>query len=754
MTDTIKKEAVPTAGKPRYSFPFSVGADPEFTVISGTRPMHAEDIFKTFFGEMKKGDHGFIVPGGNLGWDNHPATGELRPNPGSPEEVVANLRLIFAEAHKRMPFVDLTTLTVAAATGGHIHLSIPEELNNEASRKGAKWAAIERALGTFILLIMIGENNLSREMRRRFQGGNYGDLMDFRVDSKFQHPTGAPGLTLEVRGPTAEWVTSEKLALGTLAYIAIAWDNITKGNLKPIAEALFRNKTQAEESVAPMMNNFMNAQRTYLNKIRPFIRSHPAYHQYKNALELVMNPSRVIEEKKRMHYCINEGWGFTLASKHIPTNKFLNEEAIEEATSKLPEQIIRNLSQFAWNEDLHVEQFATGLSKRCIALGWKPTHEYFFFGLKKGFDSIIMRDEKGDFISGTEIAKTKEDLKVIKNKFDRLSSKAEPVYERVINPRTGDLANPRDNKRIMVGLPYEIRRRGNIRPLIRLVLQFEKNPKAFSALDASSLPEGASHLKEALLEEEKIERGVSSAIQRGEKAQQLPQDMANAALEELNERDPFTIRAGMSEDSWQAVRIRLNELDNLFSRNYLPNEAAATDCIRSLIGRRTAEWPAIPNETVLGQVLMQLRDILMILRSRAPGTDVPNEIMVGRMQATCYLLCAAIGEQGGASLEQRRNGFSHEAFRITSPTEENSYALRTSGRTSRNGTTGAAILTDLFGISNPEWRANVIRMLDEHADTRFVFRLNADGVREQVVIGVNQTIYINPDDALPHVWNA
>ena len=535
MTETTIEPVVEEPKvKPAYEFPFKVGADPEFTVVSGSRPMSAIEIFTTFFKGEAKTPAGFAFPGGDIGWDGHNATGELRPDPGTPREVVANMKALFKQAADKIPFVDMSTLTIAASAGGHIHLAIPEDFNQMWRNRTEKWAAIERAVGTFIILIMMGENKLSSQLRKGFQSGHYGELFDFRIDTpRFKFPSGADGFTLEVRAPGAEWVTTEKIALGTLAYMAICWDSILKGNLKPVGPVLFRSQKQAKEYLPFLLDNYVNIQKSYLDKIRPFVRAHPAYPEYKAELELIMSPSRVMEEKVKAHYSINEGWGFTQGSAKIPTTFFFKDEEIEEKTSKFPEAVIRNMSQFAWNEDLNVEQFATALSKRCIALGWKPQHEYYLFGLKKGLNALVMRDENGLFIAGHEIITTIEDFSLLSSKFDRIGNKSEavPMYGRVLNARTGKLISSKDNRRVMIGLPYEMRRKGDIKPLIRLVLKFEKSPKTFIPLDSATLSLGPSPLLESMKKEEEMEVGLERAESRADNPRQLSNDAVQAEME-------------------------------------------------------------------------------------------------------------------------------------------------------------------------------------------------------------------------------
>lgn len=532
MTKEIKEAPKLLAAPKPYDFGFTLGADPEFTTISGTRPIAAREILSTFFKDVQVktfGSHGggYDVKGGNIGWDGHAATGELRPLPGTPREVAQNMKDMFAETQRRIPFIDLSTLTVAGSTGGHIHLAIPENLTMEAINQTAKWRAIERAMASFMLLVIISENDFSRELRRRT--GNYGEILDFRYDQKFSYPSGAPGYTMEVRSPSAEWITTEKLAIGTLAYTAIAFDSIIKNKIGPLAGFIFENDTQAHNSIAPLIANFANLQRSYLNKIRPFIRKHEAYKDYKAELELVLNPENVKKAKQDTHYSVSEGWGLTKSARHIATKKFLAEESIEEATDKFPESVIRNLSQFAWNDDVNVESFATALSKRCIALGWKPHHEYFLFGMKKGIDEIVIRNEAGEFVAGHDVFKTIDDYRAFQDKFAKLENRVRPMYGQFIHPRTGEIVKDGELKRVMVGIPYSQRKKGDIRPLIRTILRFEKNTKAFTPLDTKKLSNEAGTLRKTLEHGEDVEKGVKAAIENGDQPRNVSSQQARDA---------------------------------------------------------------------------------------------------------------------------------------------------------------------------------------------------------------------------------
>lgn len=529
MATKTKIKSVPKIAVEPYTFPFTMGADPEFTVIAGGRPMNAREIFHTFFADLPEGDAGYELPGGNIGWDGHAQIGELRPLPGAPEDVVANLKSMFTEAQKRMPFAELSPLTIAHPTGGHIHLAVPAELNPMVLNGDKKLAAVHRALAAFSLLPMLGENVLSRETRKR-TSHNYGGIMDFRQGEQFKHADGKPGYTIEVRSLTAEWIANEQVALGVLAYFAICWDNILKNNLESVADILFTSKKQADQMVEVVLSNFGGVNQLYLNKIRPWVRAHPSYPQYKDALELVLNPEKGRALKKTTHFSVSEGWGLGVSSRQIKSSEFMKEDEIETKTSKLPEAIIRNLSQFAWNQDVNVQAFATALGKRCIALGWKPSNEYFLFGMKQGEDAIVMRDEGGNLIVGEEIIKTKADYDLIARKFERLAPKAEPGFARFLNPRTGEMADGK-LKRVMIGIPYQVRQKMDMRPIIKLVLKYEKNPKSLTVIAREALPDGPSKIQAAIEEQDRAEKGIENAFATADKPRIVPPEVIAAENE-------------------------------------------------------------------------------------------------------------------------------------------------------------------------------------------------------------------------------
>lgn len=722
-----------------YVFPFTLGADPEFTVMSGTRPLRANEMLKTFIKDAESATtDGFNFPTGNIGWDGHNATGEVRPKPGDPSEVAGNIGSLYREALSRMPFVSFTTLTVAHPTGGHIHLSIPKELNNMASSQTPKFKAMQRALASFILLILIGENKLSSEARRI--SSSYGNLMDFRVEPKFQHEDGTPGYTLEVRGLNAEWTTSRDIAVGTLAFMAIAWDSVLKGGtfLSPIADILFKTKQQAEDSVTPFLANFMNLQRMHIAKMRRFVRSHPAYQDYKNELELILSPDRVMAEKRAFHFDISEGWGIGINSKDIKVKDFMKDKEINEMTNKFPEDVIRRVSQFSWNEDLNVQFFATALAKRCVSLGWKPQHEYFLFGMKKGLDAIVIRNEQGQFIAGQEILKTQTDMQHLQSKFDRLVPKAAPAYGSVLNSRSGELASATDMQRVMVGIPYGMRQAGDTKELLRLILKFEKTPGAFPAIDLKSLPVGKGEVETLLKEMVSNESQVEKAFGKGD-------NLVSYSVESVNERRELAESDALISGTEAPLIRRMSDAMfeyavQTFNRMFGEGQTARLG-FQETVENSLGNLRVLP--TVGGIVQAGMDEINRLTDS----TEITRHIEASPIM-TAWLVLFGLGQRGQCSVAPMRDNLRH-TFRY----ESGDFWVENPQHDNVVNHGDYNIFADLFGISHPQSRANLLLWMMDHPGTNMRMMLSGDRVSEIGGIFISGAdVYVNPDRELPQVW--
>ncbi len=90
----------------------TVGGDPEFEMWRGSTLVSADD---------------YLNMGGSIGTDGARSQVELRPAPGTPAQVVRNLRELIKEFARRFPKYDLDAAGHRYPCGGHIHIGgIPD----------------------------------------------------------------------------------------------------------------------------------------------------------------------------------------------------------------------------------------------------------------------------------------------------------------------------------------------------------------------------------------------------------------------------------------------------------------------------------------------------------------------------------------------------------------------------------------------------------------------------------------------------
>ena len=93
----------------------------------------ADRILQILFKKAESSGQGYkIKNAGELGWDGHSITGELRPSPAySPEKLVQNIGELFAALTNKSKLLEISTSSNAAPIGGHIHFELPENLVNQ-----------------------------------------------------------------------------------------------------------------------------------------------------------------------------------------------------------------------------------------------------------------------------------------------------------------------------------------------------------------------------------------------------------------------------------------------------------------------------------------------------------------------------------------------------------------------------------------------------------------------------------------------
>lgn len=463
----------------KKEFDFKIGADPEFVLTMQGRKVDAKQTMqlilskKTGF-KADRGDMGFDVdPYGNIGWDGASSTAEIRPKASSnPQTVVNNLGGMFKAFVKHIRLCDMSTISEYSSVGGHIHLEIP---------KGEKWTAekkntIHRRMASFYLPILISENKTNLNLRLK-QG--YGSLKDNRIESKFKYEDGAPGFTYEFRCPSAEWLTTPKLAQATIAYMAVVYHEILKHpkNFTKFNDIVYKSDKQGDALQTLAIMEFDLLTQSILAKVKKYIRTFEMYEYYKDEIEYLFNPKQVVKDKQKADYNIAIGWN--LIGKTIPKKSEIlaSKKKIQGIAAKKDFDNLKAVMNINYNADTNVGLFADSLKDRVAAFNWKLKNNYFLFGMRKGIPAIIAKNLKKEYLTGQKIIKTILEKEYVDRLFDKMGTKFNNsngvLNNATLDFITGKVKDMRESV-IVVGIPYSMRIEENIKPFLNFIWTLEK----------------------------------------------------------------------------------------------------------------------------------------------------------------------------------------------------------------------------------------------------------------------------------------
>ena len=470
-------------------FKFTMGADPEFNFISPQNGRgEAQNAMRTFFPKNPKWEetgNGFKLVGknvGSIGWDGASATGEVRPAPvKDPKEMVNNLKELFSETAKTIPLLEMSTLSFYAPVGGHIHFGITKEIK----AKSGAIVAIHKKLSSFYLPIMLSENKLSLQIRIR---NNYGKITDHHKDNCFRDPaTGVDAYTYEFRTPSAEWLTTPKIAEATIAYLGVVYNEIINNpkNFKKCSDIVYKTDRQGEALQMLAMTEYESLSVLIFEKIKKYIKTFEGYKEYKKEIDYILNPAKVLADKKAVQYNISKGWGLT--EKDTISKKFLVSDVLYKVKSENVDlDTVGKMTQMTYNTDVNVELFAKELANRCAVYGWKLKHNYFFYGLRKGMDKFLVANTGQEILMGAEEIVTAGDRSTIKTLLtrmrDRFANNFQMGNQQQIDYGTGEVMNA-DKKNIMVGIPYKLRMAKKTKTFLEIIHDIENGAYELKHLD-------------------------------------------------------------------------------------------------------------------------------------------------------------------------------------------------------------------------------------------------------------------------------
>lgn len=439
-------------------FPFKLGADPEFNFVVQNRQsgrLRADALMKDFFRDKRStSSGGFDIPGGNAGWDGNSSTGEIRPEPAnSPKGLTENIGKLYSEICKRSPqAVKLSVRCDTAPVGGHIHFEL-DDVSKEMSDQKAR--IVQKRLSTFYVPIALGEDPANQLLRLHT---SYGKFSDFRREN---------GKTYEYRTPSAEWQLTPKISEATLAYLGTVWYEAVHrpASFKKL-ETVYSNDQAGNSIQQLLVHNYAPLGRTIVADIKKVIRNFEYYPMFKEEIDYILNYEKVLKDKQKSMYCINLGWGFQELKQ--PTKKIINNEAqIRKSLANIDIDRWLELFKVPHNPDTNVKDFVDALKKRILAYDWNLKNEYFMFGMKKGIEKPIAMNGNFAFIAGKDQVQTVKDNQAIVGTFQRMKQRMQRAF-----------STPADRS-ILLGLPYDMRMKKDIRPVIDLIYDIERSPENF-----------------------------------------------------------------------------------------------------------------------------------------------------------------------------------------------------------------------------------------------------------------------------------
>lgn len=453
-----------TKANDKKKLPISIGADPECNYMVGPQNIGATALLQTLFHGNAETYRGYKCEGGGIGQDAGDV-GEFRPTfAWTVEELVANMRMMLSEIHKRGRIISASTKNDRHAIGGHIHFGI--------SDTGAALNKIHRQLATYCLPIMLGED--PSNVAKRMSGSSYGKIMG---DSGYRSEVKGSNRTYELRFLTAEWLTTPKIMASVFAYLVTVLHEIKAHpeNFAKEKEILFTTDSQALAFQQLTVSEYMGVSKGIFQVIRKHIKSFELYKQFKNEINYVLRPQQVLRDKKQVDFDIMRGWKFL--NEKSPNKKYLNNKnLIKRKLKDIDTDKLKTLLDFSYNDDTNVASFVDELVNRVLAFSWKMKHKYFFFGLRKGFEHPIITNGYNEILDAKDI-KTKSDLAMVGQFMGTVTSK--------MSQKSGFRSYETATNSLIVGLPYDMRIKKDVNAFIDLILELEG--KKMKALDAEKL---------------------------------------------------------------------------------------------------------------------------------------------------------------------------------------------------------------------------------------------------------------------------
>jgi len=407
---------------PRKQFPFQIGADPEFSLLFQNKRLHAKEVMKRSCKDIQwKNEMGWTKDDmkGEMGVDGCEATGEIRPDPANTVDgCIDNMRSILEASLPYMRAFSLTTLSTYAPVGGHIHLDLPDGWGEEKTRN-----AVTKLL-SFYVPITMNENPISRAIRTK----NYGDISDHRT---MTHENGVS--SVEIRCPSAEWITTPQVMAATLAYFGTIWNEILhhESNIRKLNKIIMKNTGQLHAVQEMTVSEHPLIIETIFKQIKAAVKTFEFYPEYKKEIDLLFNPRKIIQLKTECGYDLWKGWDLKQKTSKLTKKFFLSSKDVQKKMKEknLDDDLVSQITM-PYNDDKNIVVFANALESRMLAGDWEPKFRYYLFGIKEGINQPFAGIKNGMLALGEELVKTEEDKTAISECLSRMIDKAMGSFSR------------------------------------------------------------------------------------------------------------------------------------------------------------------------------------------------------------------------------------------------------------------------------------------------------------------------------------
>lgn len=531
---------------PNKKLKFKLGSDPEFSFLFQGKRVSASSLIEKALKGKTGFSHcggGYKCIGGEMGWDGCSCTAEIRPDAADNiDDIVKNFKNILTSSYKHLSPFDMSVLSIHSPVGGHVHFQISKEMNeNEAAKD-----ILHKKVASFFLPILVSENKMN--LRIRSQGGNYGSLTDYHGTNEFEC-NGKREYTYEFRTPSAEWLITEKICRATFAYLATIYNEILyrPENFKKYMFLVVRSKEQAIALHKLAVTEYIGITESIFNHMKKAVKTFELYQDYKEEIDYIFNPAKVVKDKEKAEYNIAIGWGLKSKTKKCSPNlkDLTNEDVFKKLSSKKNLDALNEASKLSYNDDFNVAAIADSLSKRIAAFEWDLKNSYFLFGLKKGVSTPIIFDMDLNVFSGQEEIKTVEDADAFKGLIERAYNKFgnRGAFKKTINPATMKLE---ERKVTFIGLPYDMRVKNDIKDYLKILRSLEEG--VYQATAFTDLAKNRKNLiNDVDLSESKKGKFYRYTMNVQEQPEEIDTDMSSQGVRIANENINSVLRE--EEDS-------------------------------------------------------------------------------------------------------------------------------------------------------------------------------------------------------------